>query len=108
MLQNPEIRDQVYSLYLPNDRKCFQIKIFWTFFSVDQFSNLPKLEFILLSENTSDNSSPFDMWMKDKMEPTSILLPRLRSLSMDVDGSTLSITHLTVAYCALEDLYHLL
>jgi len=40
MSLDPEMKNQIYSLHIPNDYKCFQTKRFYSLFSLNEFSNL--------------------------------------------------------------------
>ena len=119
MCTNPEIRDQVYSLNLPsledNDAAGVQTKLFLSFFSLDDFSNVQNFKINGDMQFRSRNTVPFDFNDKYMMEFSRVLFSQLRALSLSrfdrrstyLEYIRLRITNLTLAICEFHEFYWL-
>jgi len=119
MCTNPEIRDQVYSLNLPsledNDAAGVQTKLFLSFFSLDDFSNVQNFKINGDMQFRSRNTGPFDFNDKYMMEFSRVLFSQLRASSLSrfdrrstyLEYIRLRITNLTLAICEFHEFYWL-
>ena len=124
MLLDSQVKKQIYSLKLSNKPTCGQIKIFLSFFSLNEFSNLRILTMI---EPNCDNAVKLELmlpltpqlcclYLIDSHTPFLIKpLPKLRTLSITFlhhsivyTPETSSIINLTISRCSLIGLYQLL
>ncbi len=110
MLLNPQMKNQVYSLYFPFDDKGLQERIFSSLFSHEEFPNLEKYGLVLPSITPLNFSLPSGPNANFSIKPTDTLLSKLRALSIVELHlfmeyyilSSSSITNLTVDQCDLE------
>jgi hypothetical protein len=115
MLLNPTIKNQIYSLYLPNDDRCFQTNAFWSHFSFNEFPNLQTyISTISLLPDLMYNS----LLIKPpnaKIKTLDLIFSNLRTLSiLTLDFTspnthqTSFITNLTLSECGFKQFDQLL
>ena len=117
MSSNPGIKDQVYSLNLPslkdNDPAGLRTKVFLSFFSLEDFSNLRNFKINADIRFRSTNMVSFDFNDKHMLEFSRVPFSQLRALSISklygrsasLKNIRLTITNLTVAICDFDDFY---
>jgi hypothetical protein len=115
MLLNPTIKNQIYSLYLPNDDRCFQTNAFWSHFSFNEFPNLQTyISTISLLPNVINNKPWMEELPKAKVKTIDLIFSNLRTLSiLTLDFTsrnthqTSFITNLTLSKCSFNQFHQL-
>lgn len=109
MFQNPEIKNQVYSLYLPNVPNCFHTRTFLSFFSYEDFRNLQNFDSISRLHTGKMVSKRYcDPKLDVKIKQAELLFWKLQKLSISCiiepvcnTYETSLITNLTLGSCDL-------
>ena len=110
--QDETMKNQVYSLHLPNDDRCLQSKEFWSRFSCEDFPRLQIFESnIFLKPGQEDLERVSYVPMKINLQA----FHNLQKLSMFElrysiwkSGSTSSITHFTLSVCEGSEFFYFL
>jgi hypothetical protein len=116
ILLNPQMKNQVYSLYFPFDDECFQTRTFLSLFSPEEFPNLEKYGVMLPSITPLSFSDLSDPNVNYRMKLTQTLFSKLRTLSIAQPYESIwrfiqtssSISNLIVVQCDLEYFCHFL
>jgi hypothetical protein len=95
MLLNPTTKNEIYSLYLPNDNQCFQTNLFFSHFSFNEFPNLQTyISTISLLPDVIKNSLLIKP-SNAKIKTADLIFSNLRTLSiLRLDFTSLN-THQT-------------
>lgn len=115
ILVNPELINQIYSIRLLNEDECFQCNLFFSSFSLEEFSRLRRFAALLPSVAPPWYWQSFQLQTYLTIKLADLLFSQVRilsiicldELSIEIDRTS-SITQLTTLYCNAKHFHYLI